>query len=63
MEKLELNFNIRWKTSSMDKQLPDYSQWRKFTVDNVDPVKRFKRIDNATSAIRSAGKIQLLLYL
>ncbi len=38
-------------------QLPDYKQWRRFTVDNIDPVESgLKRIDNAISWIRSAGK-------
>jgi len=38
-------------------QLPDYQQWRRFTVDNIDPVKSgLKKIDNAISWIRSAGK-------
>jgi hypothetical protein len=38
-------------------QLPDYAQWRRFTVDNVDPVKSgLKKLDNAISWIRSAGK-------
>jgi len=45
------------KPQAWTKQLPDYNQWRKFTVDDVDPIKRgLKRIDNALSAIRSAGK-------
>ena len=38
-------------------QLPDYQQWRRFTVDNIDPVESgLKKIDNALSWIRSAGK-------
>ena len=38
-------------------QLPDYQQWRRFTVDNIDPIKSgLKKIDNAISWIRSAGK-------
>ena len=38
-------------------QLPDYQQWRRFTVDDIDPVRSgLKKIDNAISWIRSAGK-------
>ena len=38
-------------------QLPEYNEWRKFTVDNIDPIKSgLKKIDNALSMIRSAGK-------
>ena len=38
-------------------QLPPYQKWRRFTVDNIDPVKSgLKKIDNAISWIRSAGK-------
>ncbi len=45
------------RTKQWTQQLPDYSQWKRFTVDNVDPVKSgLKRIDNALSIIRSAGK-------
>jgi fructose 1,6-bisphosphatase len=35
----------------------DYSNWKRFTVDSTDPVKSgLKKIDNALSWIRSAGK-------
>jgi len=45
------------RTKQWTQQLPDYSQWKRFTVDNVDPIKSgLKRIDNALSIIRSAGK-------
>ena len=45
------------RTRQWTQQLPDYNQWRKFTVDDIDPVKSgLKKIDNAISAIRSAGK-------
>ena len=45
------------RTKQWTQQLPDYSQWRRFTVDDVDPVKSgLKRIDNAIALIRSAGK-------
>jgi len=38
-------------------QLPPYKQWQRFTVDNIDPVESgLKKIDNALSWIRSAGK-------
>jgi len=38
-------------------QLPPYKEWQRFTVDNIDPVKSgLKKIDNAISWIRSAGK-------
>ena len=45
------------RTKQWKQQLPDYQQWRRFTVDNIDPVESgLKRIDNAISWIRSAGK-------
>jgi hypothetical protein len=45
------------RTKQWTQQLPDYKEWRKFTVDNIDPVKSgLKKIDNALSYIRSAGK-------
>ena len=45
------------RTKQWTQQLPDYQQWRKFTADNLDPVKSgLKKIDNAISWIRSAGK-------
>ena len=45
------------RTKQWTQQLPDYKEWRKFTVDNIDPVKSgLKKIDNAISMIRSAGK-------
>ena len=45
------------RTKQWTQQLPDYSQWRRFTVDNVDSVKSgLKKLDNAISWIRSAGK-------
>jgi len=45
------------RTKQWTQQLPDYQQWRRFTVDNIDPVKSgLKKIDNAISWIRSAGK-------
>ena len=45
------------RTKQWTQQLPDYQQWRRFTVDDIDPVKSgLKRIDNAISYIRSAGK-------
>jgi len=45
------------RTKQWTQQLPDYSEWRKFTVDNIDPIKSgLKKIDNALSMIRSAGK-------
>ena len=38
-------------------QLPPYQQWRRFTVDNIDPVESgLKKIDNAIKWIRSAGE-------
>jgi len=38
-------------------QLPPYKEWQRFTVDNIDPVESgLKKIDNAISWIRSAGK-------
>ena len=38
-------------------QLPPYKEWQRFTVDNINPVKSgLKKIDNALSWIRSAGK-------
>jgi len=38
-------------------QLPPYKEWQRFTVDNIDPLKSgLKKIDNAISWIRSAGK-------
>ena len=38
-------------------QLPPYKEWQRFTVDNIDPVESgLKKIDNALSWIRSAGK-------
>jgi hypothetical protein len=45
------------RTKQWTQQLPDYQQWRRFTVDNVDPVKSgLKKLDNAISWFRSAGK-------
>ena len=45
------------RTKQWTQQLPDYQQWRKFTVDNLDEVKSgLKKVDNAISWIRSAGK-------
>ena len=45
------------RTKQWTQQLPDYQQWRRFTVDNIDPVESgLKKIDNALSWIRSAGK-------
>ena len=45
------------RTKQWTQQLPDYQQWRRFTVDNIDPLKSgLKKIDNAISWIRSAGK-------
>ena len=45
------------RTKQWKEQLPDYQQWRKFTADNLDEVKLgLKKIDNAISWIRSAGK-------
>ena len=45
------------RTKQWTQQLPDYREWRRFTVDNIDPVESgLKRIDNAISWIRSAGK-------
>ena len=45
------------RTKQWTQQLPDYKEWRKFTVNNIDPIKSgLKRIDNAISMIRSAGK-------
>ena len=45
------------RTKQWTQQLPDYAQWQRFTVDNVDPVKSgLKKLDNAISWIRSAGK-------
>jgi len=45
------------RTKQWTQQLPDYQQWRRFTVDNIDPIKSgLKKIDNALSWIRSAGK-------
>jgi len=45
------------RTKQWKEQLPDYQQWRKFTADNLDEVKSgLKKIDNAISWIRSAGK-------
>jgi len=45
------------RTKQWTQQLPDYQQWRKYTVDSIDPVKSgLKKIDNAISWIRSAGK-------
>ena len=44
------------RTKQWTQQLPDYQQWRKFTVDNLDEVKSgLKKIDKAISWIRSAG--------
>ena len=38
-------------------QLPPYKEWQRFTVDNINPVESgLKKIDNALSWIRSAGK-------
>ena len=52
------------KPQAWTKQLPDYNQWRKFTVDDVDPIKRgLKRIDNALSAIDLLEKIRRPLCL
>jgi len=45
------------RTKQWTQQLPDYQQWRTFTADSIDPVKSgLKKIDNALSWIRSAGK-------
>jgi len=45
------------RTKQWTQQLPDYQQWRKITADNLDPVKSgLKKIDNAISWVRSAGK-------
>ena len=45
------------RTKQWTQQLPPYQQWRRFAVDNIDPVESgLKRIDNAISWIRSAGK-------
>ena len=45
------------RTKQWTQQLPDYQQWRKFTVDNLDEVKSgLKKVDNVISWIRSAGK-------
>ena len=45
------------RTKQWTQQLPDYREWRRFTVDNIDPVESgLKKIDNAISWIRSAGK-------
>jgi|TARA_R110001592_G_scaffold6700_1_gene36038 hypothetical protein len=45
------------RTKQWTQQLPPYKEWQRFTVDNIDPVKSgLKRIDNAISWIRSAGK-------
>ena len=45
------------RTKQWTQQLPDYAQWQRFTVDNIDPVESgLKKIDNAISWIRSAGK-------
>jgi hypothetical protein len=45
------------RTKQWTQQLPPYQQWRRFTVDNIDPVESgLKRIDNAIKWIRSAGE-------
>jgi len=45
------------RTKQWTQQLPPYKEWQRFTVDNIDPVKSgLKKIDNAISWIRSAGK-------
>ncbi len=45
------------RTKQWTQQLPPYKEWQRFTVDNIDPVKSgLKKIDNALSWIRSAGK-------
>jgi len=45
------------RTKQWTQQLPPYKEWQRFTVDNVDPLKSgLKKIDNAISWIRSAGK-------
>jgi hypothetical protein len=45
------------RTKQWTQQLPDYQQWRRFTVDNIDPVESgLKKIDNALKWIRSAGE-------
>jgi len=47
----------KFRTKQWTQQLPPYEQWKRFTVDNVDSVKSgLKKIDNAISWIRSAGK-------
>ena len=45
------------RTKQWTQQLPDYKDWSRFTVDSTDPLKSgLKKIDNAISWIRSAGK-------
>ena len=45
------------RTKQWTQQLPPYKEWQRFTVDNIDPLKSgLKKIDNAISWIRSAGK-------
>jgi len=45
------------RTKQWTQQLPPYKEWQRFTVDNIDPLKSgLKKIDNALSWIRSAGK-------
>jgi hypothetical protein len=45
------------RTKQWTQQLPDYQQWRRFTVDNIDPVESgLKKIDNALKWFRSAGE-------
>ena len=45
------------KGGSIFRQIPEYKDWRRFTVDSTDDLKvGLKRIDNIISYIRSAGK-------
>ena len=45
------------KGNQIFRQIPDYKDWRRFTVDSTDGLKSgLKKIDNALSYIRSAGK-------
>jgi len=45
------------KGKEIFRQIPEYKEWKRFTVDSTDGLKSgLKKIDNALSYIRSAGK-------
>ena len=47
----------RLPTKKLIKQLPDFEQWRMFSVNSADPLKKdLKKLDNVFSWFRSLGK-------